>query len=81
MKKSELRKLIKEELKSINEGVENQIPALNDFMKFFYFLQKQLESRLDDEEMRTYMEAHENLSDALDHWIDEINTIERKYPS
>ena len=32
MKKSELRKLIREELKSVNEGIENQIPGMREFL-------------------------------------------------
>ena len=76
-----LRKYLAEN-KLIKEGdITEKIPGLFEFMKFLTVMKSQLQKSIDDEEFIIYNEAHQNLSDAIDHWVDEVMVIERKYPS
>ena len=81
MKDFELKKYLAEN-KLIKEGdITEKIPGLFEFMKFLTVMKSQLQKSIDDEEFIIYNEAHQNLSDAIDHWVDEVMVIERKYPS
>ena len=81
MKRSELRKLIREELKSINEGVENQIPGMRDFLLFKSIMDTRTIKRADDEDQRRWADITEELDDTLTSWMDLLLELDKKYPS
>jgi len=81
MKKSELRKLIKEELKSVNEGIENKIPGMRDFLLFKSIMDTRTIKRADDEDQRRWAEVTEELDDTLTRWMDLLLELDKIYPS
>ena len=81
MKKSELRKLIREELKSVNEGIENQIPGMREFLLFKSIMDTRTIKRADDEDQRRWAEVTEELDDTLTRWMDLLLELDKIYPS
>ena len=81
MKKSELRKLIREELKSVNEGIENQIPGMREFLLFKSIMDTRTIKRADDEDQRRWAEVTEELDDLLTRWMELLVELDKIYPS
>ena len=81
MKKSELRKLIREELKSVNEGIENQIPGMREFLMFKSIMDTRTIKRADDEDQRRWAEVTEELDDLLTRWMELLVELDQIYPS
>jgi|TARA_R110002020_G_C15955720_1_gene746062 hypothetical protein len=81
MKKSELRKLIREELKSVNEGIENQIPGMREFLLFKSIMDTRTIKRADDEDQRRWAEVTEELDDLLTRWMELLVELDQIYPS
>ena len=81
MKKSQLRQIIREELKSVNEGIENKIPGMRDFLLFKSIMDTRTIKRADDEDQRRWAEVTEELDDTLTRWMDLLLELDKIYPS
>ncbi len=81
MKRSELRKLIKEELKYINEGIEDQIPGMKELLLFKSIMDTRTIKRADDEDQRRWADVTEELDDTLTRWMDLLLELDKRYPS
>jgi|19_taG_2_1085344.scaffolds.fasta_scaffold157022_2 hypothetical protein len=82
MKKSQLRQIIKEEIqKSVNEGIENQIPGMREFLLFKSIMDTRTIKRADDEDQRRWADVTEDLDDTLTRWMDLLQELDKTYPS
>ena len=89
MKRSELRKIIKEELSKLNEepigkiqmNQIRKIDGLEDFLWFKHTLDTKTIRRASREEQNEWSQVTKELDDVLNRWVRLILELDMKYPS
>jgi hypothetical protein len=89
MKRSELRKIIKEELSKLNEepigkiqmNQIRKIDGLEDFLWFKHTLDTKTIRRASMEEQNEWSQVTKELDDVLERWVRLILELDMKYPS
>ena len=90
MKKSQLRQIIKEEIRrAINEepigklqmSQIREISGLEDFLWFKHTLDSKTIRRASMEEQKEWSQVTKELDDVLNHWVRLLLELNKKYPS